>query len=43
LQQQEIVSPSGDDKYEANCTFSGQFMGELVSGFNYVELVGNFR
>jgi predicted secreted hydrolase len=43
LPQQEVVSPSGDDKYEATCTFSGKFMGEEVSGFNYVELVGNFR
>jgi predicted secreted hydrolase len=40
--EQEIVSPSGDDKYEAACTFTGKFMGENVSGFNYVELVGNF-
>ena len=43
LPQQEIVSPSGDDKYEAACTVEGRFMGETVSGFNCVELVGNFR
>lgn len=42
LPQQEVVSPSGDDKYEAACTFTGKFMGKPVSGFNYVELVGNF-
>ena len=43
LPHQEIVSPSGDDKYEAACTFTGKFMGKPASGFNYVELVGNFR
>jgi predicted secreted hydrolase len=43
LPQQEVVSPSGDDKYEAACTFTGRFMGKSVSGFNYVELVGNFK
>jgi predicted secreted hydrolase len=43
LPQQEIVSPSGDDKYEAACTFEGRFMGQPVTGFNCVELVGNFR
>jgi predicted secreted hydrolase len=42
LPGQEVVSPSGDDKYEAACTFTGKFMGKPVSGFNYVELVGNF-
>jgi predicted secreted hydrolase len=42
LPQQEVVSPSGDDKYEAACTFTGRFMGKKVKGFNYVELVGNF-
>lgn len=42
MPEQEIVSPSGDDKYEAACTFSGTFMGKKVRGFNYVELVGNF-
>lgn len=43
MPEQEIISPSGDDKYEAACTFTGTFMGKKVSGFNYVELVGNFR
>lgn len=43
LPHQEIVSPGGDDKYEAACTFVGKFMGKPASGFNYVELVGNFR
>jgi predicted secreted hydrolase len=42
LPQQEIVSPSGDDKYEAACTFEGRFMGQTVTGFNCLELVGNF-
>jgi hypothetical protein len=42
LQEQEVVSPSGDDKYEAAATFNGKFMGKSVSGFNYIELVGNF-
>jgi hypothetical protein len=42
MPNQEIVSPQGDDKYEAACTFTGKFMGKKVSGFNYVELVGNF-
>jgi predicted secreted hydrolase len=40
---QEIVSPSGDDKYEAHSTFEGTFMGKKVKGFNCVELVGNYR
>lgn len=42
LPQQEIVSPSGDNKYEAACTCKGTFMGKPVKGFNCVELVGNF-
>ena len=42
MPDQEIISPSGDNKYEAACTFTGQFMGEEVTGFNCVELVGNF-
>jgi predicted secreted hydrolase len=42
IPNQEIVSPSGDDKYEAAATFTGKFMGKKVSGFNYIELVGNF-
>ncbi len=43
MPHQEIISPSGDDKYEAACTFEGTFMGEPVTGFNCIELVGNFR
>lgn len=40
---QEIISAMGEDKYEAACTFTGTFLGQNVSGTNYVELVGSFR
>lgn len=43
LIEQEVVSPAGEDKYEAACTFSGRFMGNEVKGYNYVELVGSFK
>ncbi len=43
LPEQEIVSPSGEDKYEAAMTFTGTFMGKPTKGFNYVELVGSFK
>ncbi|NCB74343.1 MAG: hypothetical protein EOM51_06350 [Clostridia bacterium] len=43
LLEQEIASATGEDKYEAACTFTGTFMGEKVEGFNYVELVGSFK
>lgn len=41
--EQEIVSPSGEDKYEAACVFTGEFMGKKVRGFNYLEMVGSFK
>ncbi|MGN0158937.1 MAG: lipocalin-like domain-containing protein [Brotaphodocola sp.] len=43
LLEQEIISPMGEDKYEAACTFTGKFLGEDASGTNYVELVGSFK
>ncbi|MGN0164330.1 MAG: lipocalin-like domain-containing protein [Candidatus Ornithomonoglobus sp.] len=43
LLEQEIVSPMGEDKYEAACTFTGKFLGEDTAGTNYVELVGSFK
>ncbi|MGN0373657.1 MAG: lipocalin-like domain-containing protein [Enterocloster sp.] len=43
LPEQEIISPMGEDKYEAACTFTGKFLGEDVKGTNYVELVGSFK
>ncbi|MGN1317985.1 MAG: lipocalin-like domain-containing protein [Lachnospirales bacterium] len=43
LKEQEIISPMGEDKYEAACTFTGKFLGEDVKGTNYVELVGSFK
>lgn len=41
--EQEIISPMGEDKFEAMCEFTGKFLGEDVKGTNYVELVGSFR
>lgn len=43
LPEQEIVSNTGEDKYEAAMTFTGTFMGKSTKGFNYVELVGSFK
>jgi len=43
IYEQEIASPSGEDKYEAACVFTGKFMGKEVKGFNYLELVGSFK
>lgn len=41
--EQEIVSPSGDNKWEGGSTFEGTFNGKEMKGWNYVELVGSFR
>ena len=43
LKEQEIVSQTGEDKYEAACTFTGKFMGKPCTGKNYVELVGSYK
>ena len=42
MPQQEAVSVSGYHRYEAHCDCAGIFMGEEVTGFCCVELVGNF-
>lgn len=42
IPQQEAVSVSGYNRYEAHSTFEGVFMGEKVTGFCCVELVGHF-
>ena len=42
IPQQEAVSVSGYNRYEAHCDCGGVFMGQQVTGFCCVELVGAF-
>lgn len=42
IPNQEAISSAGYHRYEAHSTCEGLFMGEKVTGFCCVELVGNF-
>ncbi len=43
IPHQEAVSVTGYHRYEAHSTCVGTFMGQAVTGFCCVELVGNFQ